>query len=237
MIVWGGSSASSELNSGGRYDPATNTWTATSTADVPSARYGHKSVWTGTEMIVWGGGKSWPGGPMNTGGRYRPATNTWTATSTGTGVPSARNGHTSVWTGREMIVWGGAGDAPSLNSGARYDPLTDSWTPTSREGVPPVRTGHSALWTGHEMIVWGGTGHWDGYPYYLSGGARYDPLADRWLPVQNKHTSPDALVPDGRTGHTAVWTGSEMIVWGGLLGAPSWEPTASGWSYCAPPGP
>ena len=31
---------------------------------------------------------------------------TWTATST-TNVPTARNFHTAVWTGSEMIVWGG----------------------------------------------------------------------------------------------------------------------------------
>ena len=33
-----------------------NTWTATSTSNAPSARYGHTAVWTGSEMIVWGGG-------------------------------------------------------------------------------------------------------------------------------------------------------------------------------------
>ena len=31
------------------------TWTATSTTNAPSARAGHSAVWTGTEMIVWGG--------------------------------------------------------------------------------------------------------------------------------------------------------------------------------------
>src|SRR6476660_899142 len=33
-----------------------DTWTATSTTNAPSARAGHTAVWTGTEMIVWGGG-------------------------------------------------------------------------------------------------------------------------------------------------------------------------------------
>src|SRR4029077_17349278 len=32
-----------------------DTWTATSTANAPTGRAYHKSVWTGTEMIVWGG--------------------------------------------------------------------------------------------------------------------------------------------------------------------------------------
>ena len=32
-----------------------DTWTATSLTNAPSARYDHTAVWTGSEMIVWGG--------------------------------------------------------------------------------------------------------------------------------------------------------------------------------------
>ena len=42
-------------NTGGRYNPSTNSWTPTSTTDAPSGRYSHTAVWTGSEMIVWGG--------------------------------------------------------------------------------------------------------------------------------------------------------------------------------------
>ena len=35
--------------------PATDSWAATSTTNAPSARDFHKAVWTGSEMIVWGG--------------------------------------------------------------------------------------------------------------------------------------------------------------------------------------
>src|SRR5437867_7443955 len=34
-----------------------NTWTATSTTNAPAARDSHTAVWTGSEMIVWGGGE------------------------------------------------------------------------------------------------------------------------------------------------------------------------------------
>ena len=80
-------------------------WAATSSTNVPEARGEHGVVWTGKEMIVWGGG--FPG--LNTGGRYNPVTDTWTATTT-TNAPTARQWHATVWTGSEMIVWGG----PSL---------------------------------------------------------------------------------------------------------------------------
>ncbi len=79
-----------------------DTWTATSTTNAPTARVGHTAVWTGTEMIVWGGGASGPT-YLNTGGRYNPTTDSWTATSA-TNAPNARASHTAVWTGTEMSV-------------------------------------------------------------------------------------------------------------------------------------
>src|SRR5437867_7702885 len=70
---------------------------------------------------------------LNTGGKYNPTTDTWAATG---GAPSARASHSTVWTGSEMIVWGGADDSGSLNTGGRYNPSTDSWTNTSRTNAP-----------------------------------------------------------------------------------------------------
>ena len=80
-----------------------DTWTPTSTTNAPNARAGHTAVWTGIEMIVWGGGATGPT-YLNTGGRYNPSTDSWTATST-TNAPDARMYHTAVWTGSQMIVW------------------------------------------------------------------------------------------------------------------------------------
>ena len=103
-------------------------------------------------MIVWGG---YYGNVFNTGGKYNPGTDSWTATST-TNAPSGRIGHTAVWTGSEMIVWGGYDVNTISNTGGRYDPSTDSWTATSTTNAPEARYGHTAVWTGSEMIVWGG---------------------------------------------------------------------------------
>ena len=61
----------------------------------------------------------------------------WAAT-TSTNVPEARGEHTAVWTGSEMIVWGGDGNT-YLNTGARYNPTTDSWTATSTTNAPEAR--------------------------------------------------------------------------------------------------
>ncbi|MEJ5165896.1 MAG: hypothetical protein WHV67_02585 [Thermoanaerobaculia bacterium] len=209
MIVWGGYTSTSPYytNTGGRYNPSTDTWTGTSTTNAPSGRYNHTAVWTGSEMIVWGGAAE---GCLNTGGRYNPATDTWTETNT-INVPSARAGHTAVWTGIEMIIWGGADGINRINTGGRYNPLTDTWTETSTTNAPSERAYHTAVWTGTEMIVWGG--YTSTSPYYTNTGGRYNPSTDTWTGTSTTNA------PSGRYNHTAVWTGSEMIVWGGGSGS------------------
>jgi len=117
MIVWGGFDGSSSFNTGGRYNPSTDTWRAIDTTNAPTARFSHTAVWEGTEMIVWGGYSF--GVLFNTGGRYNPDTDAWSATTT-TNAPAARSDHTAVWTGTEMIAWGGGGSGGLLNTGGRY---------------------------------------------------------------------------------------------------------------------
>ena len=156
MIVWGGNDGTSFFNTGGRYNPSTDSWQATSTTGAPSGRGRHTAVWTGTEMIVWGGFTNVT--DFNTGGRYNPSSDTWQATST-TGAPSERNYHTAVWTGTEMIVWGGFHDNANdsfFNSGGRYNPSSDTWQAISTTGAPSGHNYHTVIWTGTEMIVWGG---------------------------------------------------------------------------------
>ena len=95
-----------------------DSWTATSTTDAPTRRSDHTAVWTGTEMIVWGG-RNARAATVNSGGRYNPSTDSWTATST-TSAPTGRYYHTAVWTGSEMIVWGGSDGLNIFNTGGRY---------------------------------------------------------------------------------------------------------------------
>ena len=209
MIVWGGSffdNTEHYLNTGGRYNPNTNSWTAMSNATAPSARVGHAAVWIGSEMIVWGGYFfDSTGHYLNTGGRYNPSTDSWAPTST-TNVPAARDSHDAIWTGSQMIIWGGYNNGTFLNTGGRYNPITDSWAATSTSNVPAARTGHRAVWTGSEMIVWGGL---HSNTTFLNTGGRYHPNTDSWTATSTTDT------PPARGGHTAVWTGSQMIIWGG----------------------
>src|SRR5438552_6202246 len=174
-------------------------------------------------MIVWGGGNS--NNYLNSGGRYIPTTDSWTTTST-TNAPNAREAHRAVWTGSEMIVWGGYYGGFLLNTGGRYNPGTDSWTATSTTNAPTGRFFHTAVWTGGEMIVWGGTcGRQCGVSY--NTGGRYNPITDNWIPTSTSNA------PSARCSHTAVWTGGEMIVWGGdflLNTGGRYNPSADSWT-------
>ena len=193
-------------------------WVATSLGtNAPVARTDHTAVWTGAEMIVWGGGNS--GGStitrLNSGAKLNPTTNAWTPISTN-GAPSGRRYHTAVWTGAEMIVWGGdantgTGSTTNIptNTGARYHPVSDTWTPISTNGAPIARINHQALWlpTIQKMLVWGGSDATSST--FFNSGALYDPVTDTWSPMTINSA------PSARMSFTMVLAGSKVIVFGG----------------------
>jgi N-acetylneuraminic acid mutarotase len=216
MIVWGGFTNRPEAT-GGRYDPATNSWSSVSTSVAPKARQDHVAVWTGSEMIVWGGSDG--ANSLVSGGRYDPATDTWTSMSL-SGAPLLAADPRAVWTGTELIVW--PSQILSTEVGGRYDPKTDTWKKMATAGAPTLQYS-SAVWTGTAMIVWGG---YIDNACESAAGAIYDPSTDTWRPT----TTTGA--PHPRSNHSAVWTGTQMIVWGGTNNSPnaaSYDPVADAW--------
>ena len=208
MIVWGGGSEHQFYNDGGLYDPYKDRWRAMTEEGAPSPRWAHAAVWTGTEMLVWGGRSNFAAQDhKNDGALYNPTTNTWRAIST-QGAPTPRSQMAAVWTGTEFMVWGGVGDGGECPaSGGSYNPQTDSWTSLAMDGAPEGRAEPACVWTGSEFIVWGGL---------LQGGTRsagtggiYNPDAKKWRPL------PMDGAPKSARGVQSVWTGSEMLVWGG----------------------
>ena len=220
MIVWGGLlSAGTPTGTGAWYDPATDSWSTVSTVGAPAARSEHTAVWAGTQMIVWGGqGQS---ARLNTGSRFTPGTQGWSATAT-SGAPSARLGHVAAWTGTRMIVWGGLDGSGLLNDGGLYNPANNTWTALPTENAPAPRRNATAVWSGSALYVWGGTGEsgelGTGAILSFSGDV---PTGWTALPTLN--------APLGRVGHTAVWAGDRMIVWGGTAGG---TPLGDGGAYC-----
>jgi hypothetical protein len=62
------------------------------------------------------------------------------------GAPAARYSHSAVWTGSEMIVWGGAPrSTASYGDGASFDPFAATWQAISMDVAPSSRRDHSAV--------------------------------------------------------------------------------------------
>ena len=215
MIILGGFNNGFDYT-GGRYDPVIDTWSRVSMQGAPSTRGGYTAVWAGSSMVIWGGSHG-SGANLtffDDGGRYDPVTDTWTPTST-IDAPSPRGGHTAVWTGGLMVVWGGHGASSTLDTGGRYDPATDSWTPTSTIGAPSAKDGHNAVWTGSLMIVWGGG---------QNSGGRYDPASDTWTPMSTTSLSLSEY------DQTAIWTGKAMVIWNALEIGGRYDPVSDAWT-------
>ncbi len=192
----------------GKAEVFSEDWVSITTESAPVARNEHSAVWTGEEMLIWGGQID-SGVSTNSGKKYDPSSNVWSDMTTEVEPPSARYDHSTVWTGEEMIVWGGNAGGTYANSGARYAPAANNWTSMSVEGAPDGRINHTAVWTGEKMIVWGGKDK-EGL---LNTGASYDPATDTWTALTTES------VPSARERHTAIWTGEMMVVWGGNDGS------------------
>jgi hypothetical protein len=213
VILWGGCCGPAGRGSrapGAIYDVGSDRWTKLGPGPL-GRRYHHTAVWAGKEMIVWGG---W-GGPIRPrqlradGAAYDRRADAWRMIAPAPLSP--RRFHVAVWTGDEMIVWGGSKPLPRerervLVDGAAYDPERDAWRRIAAtrllggRGIMPagLEPDLDAEWTGHEMIVWS-----------RYGGASYDPERDRWKRIP-------APPPEIRhvAGGQTVWSGGELIVWG-----------------------
>lgn len=217
MVVWGGMEAVGAIYSdGARYNPATDTWAPVSSVAAPSGRHAHSAAWTGSEMLVFGGDGS------RSGGRYDPVTDTWRAMSTA-GAPVGQQWAASVWTGKELIVWGGILGSP-VNTGGRYNPKTDTWAALAPSPLA-ARAYMQAAWTGREMLIWSGYDVTQGRLY--RNGARYDPKTNTWAPMSTLGA------PEATYFNTVVWTGQQMLAWGGVMGDAGngrYDPATDTWS-------
>jgi hypothetical protein len=199
-------------------------------------------------MVIWGGAGA-QSEPTPDAAAYDPKRDEWRPLADAL-IPSAPRA-VAVWTGKEMIVWGGR----SRNDGAAFDPARNKWRRIPRSPLSP-RAGAAATWTGCEVVVWGGQsiGEWG----FLDDGASYDPAARRWrkLPpaplgterIRNVDKVPGfspVITARGFIHPNAVWSGEEVLVWGNLhafrAGAPQaaplagYNPKTRAWRTLTPP--
>jgi hypothetical protein len=214
FILWGGVDRNIDgiytwLNDGGRYDPATDSWSSISASGL-TERQGAEVVFIDGKMLVWGG-STWTSESgsiyYNDGAIYDPDTDVWTLMTTA-GAPEGRVHHALYsLVDNTVTVWGGSGEEGYLNDGAVYDLVENIWTPISSVNAPDPRTFFAHAGGNGKLIIWGGAGLENVVPS-VSGGV-YDQLTDTWSATST------VSMPDTRLLSEAVWTGSGMLMWSG----------------------
>jgi len=211
---------------GARYDPATDTWMPMATSPL-TGRLRPSAVWTGSAVMIWGGGQLPPfSGADYTmfgdGALYDPVTDTWTSISTA-GAPSARWDAAIVWTGSSVVVYGGQIKHPTVTGavfpvydGRRYDPASNAW---SSMAASPLGGGTitSGAWLGGRVWCWAN-----------GQGAGYDPVANNWLMMSSTGAPTSRFLP------VVLGTDREILVWGGsaavyLNDGKLYDPTTLTW--------
>lgn len=209
LLVW------LDAKRGAAYDPQRDAWRRLTAAfPLPTADRSQPAVaWTGREVIIWGGcdnrvpqcDDGSQSDELRDGAAYDPATDRWRRIATS--PLAARDRPQAVWTGQELLFWGGATPAGAVGAyAAAYDPVRDRWR-TIPDGPLAPRSNHVMVWTGRELLVWGGVANGTG-DRFLADGAAYDPATGAWTPL------PGAPIR-ARDRHVAAWTGQELLVWGG----------------------
>src|SRR5262249_54211667 len=97
-----------------------------------------------------------------------------------------------------------------------------TWTMMNETGAPTAFN-YTAVPAGNKFIVWGGS---DNVWPALNSGAVYDLESDTWTATSVVN---NFSMPSGRYSHAACWTGTEMLIWGGLHSVH--EPYADTFSY------
>jgi len=199
-------------------------WHALPPAPITPDFDARTSVWTGKQMLVFGRdqqtaldsrGQTYATGRLNVAAAYDPSTRTWRKLS----PPAETSGFmqlSSVWTGKEMLVWG---------QGTRlaYGPAANSWRRLPSSPLLHVHDGFGAVvWTGTEMLGWGGGCCGDAF----SDGVAYSPATNKWRALPKA-----PLAGDRRP--VGIWTGKRYIVVAGRAAA-AYDPARNAWQRIAP---
>ncbi|HEX2496852.1 MAG TPA: hypothetical protein VHK46_08460 [Gaiellaceae bacterium] len=203
LIGWGGGCCGDAYADGAAYDPARDTWRKLARSPLAPSQ-SPVGTWTGRELIIFVSGLDPEGKALSGAARaaaYNPATDTWRRLAT---PPAPRS--VAVWSGHEVLLVGGADEAGAgAEVGYAYDPATNRW-----RSLAAMRSRHPqavAAWTGGQLLLFGGE-------TTANALLAYDPERNRWSSL------PNAPLRE-RVSPAVVWTGRELVVWGGVIGTPA----------------
>jgi Kelch motif len=185
-------------------------WHRLPPAPAPAATALTVSVWTGWQMVIFGRAyRKLPLG-IDVAAAYTPTRSTWRRLTPLKGPAGNFQGeYHAVWTGKEMIDWGGGCCSDAFSTGWAFDPVTNRWRKLPSSPLAPSQS-PTGVWTGHELIVLISGLDPDGKPYprSLARIAAYNPVTNAWRRL--------APLPALRFNADAVWDGHDMLLIGGI---------------------
>ena len=196
---------------GGQAASAGLSWRLLPRAPIPG-RLDASTVWTGREMIVWGGvtrSASGQAAPRSDGAAYNPTTRKWRKIANAPSGVLGGGGPAAAWTGSRMVIFvGNSPDGPSAS--ATYDPRRNTWGRLPK-GPLGVREQYASVWTGRKLLIFGGH---SGDSYARPTAAALNPATRSWRRLK----ALDPVVGLSRV-NGAVWNGREAFV-GGVIYRP-----------------
>ena len=216
-FVWGGLTPDKKklLGDGALYDPATDRWTPIATAGAPSSRIMASVIWTGSRVVVFGGGDADLRTQLSDGALYDPKADRWEP------IPTDK----SIFGGGHMVMAGPHLLGFNGHDSAIYDPASRTWTRIPKPQLDPLDRVVGAPWP-----------MWIASDNGKNVVARFDPVSKRWQTAQLPPAAnsflrgvaawvADRLVlswPDYyRTDKSG---GGKRVAAGGVVGVPRWTP-------------
>lgn len=194
-FIWGGYTAdsafyTSDLNtelrfnavpqgSGAIYSFETNEWSEVPQDGAPSARALMHGVWTGQDVLMWGGtSQISPSLSLDAREgqgvwRYHPGSRKWTNLPSVKGEPNFMGMEVPLWLGSHLFIW----KTRESDFSYFFNPETNSW---SRLAVPfgfgfratGADDGSKVVWTGEKVFV---MPYYDGFPALMAFFVPPDP--------------------------------------------------------------
>jgi hypothetical protein len=201
-----------QFSDGALYNPVADRWIPVATKGAPTGRMDHQTFWTGSRIVVWGGAR-YDINPANgslayvflsDGGVYDPASDTWAPLPAPVG---------NLASGTCLLMVNGR--LVALSPGAIYDEMLNQWSPAAHGQTVDWNTCLAPQAFGDRVVL-----------NCKSQITVVDPL----------HSDvPTLAIPvptDAPLGAHAVWSGKEVLRWGGYRNLPLPQCPGGG-SHCS----
>ena len=219
-------SSSRRVVTGGGADQSNRTGWRVFDAGPLAARSNEVDVWTGHELILWGGSTGPSSHTLDDGAAFDPATGVWRRLPVS--PLAAREDAIGVWTGTRLLVVAGKRAGTVLADGAAYDPAANTWEQTAPMPARPAAVDpRLAVWTGQRLLL-------------PDAGIAYNPTENQWATIAPIPTNQIVFQVALWTGHDVIMIGSEAVQ--GNSGPPppvvgyAYDPATNQWRRLPPSG-